>query len=202
MLLGRCCAALQRCSTQTDFLQTLRHPVSKSRWMREVCVPVHMLSLLSYTSLQGIDRDLTDACEDLISRCADAASQPVRTFIDRCAVFRASRESAISDTSPTSFSLPKQDFATPTNVMQVDKDFRASCNKEMTAWLARLQIYLEDSKTVSILVAPLKAKVVQSYGSFRDLVGTEFPHELVDDLPSPMDFWSFVDRLCTEHNAP
>lgn len=155
--------------------------------------------MLAYRSLQGIDRDLTDTCEDLISRCADTASQHVRTFIDRYAAFRASRESAISGASSAPYALLEQDFATPANVMQVDTDFRASCEKEITAWLAHLQIYLADGKTVSILVAPLKAKIMQSYSSFRELIGTEYPQELVDGMLSPKDFWSFLVQLCTPY---
>jgi conserved oligomeric Golgi complex subunit 3 len=86
--------------------------------------------------------------------------------------------------------------------MQVDTEFKASCNQEIAAWLARLQIYLEDDKTISILLAPLKTKIVQSYGSFRDLIRTEYPHEVVDGLLSPVDFWNFLDRLCTEGDPP
>ncbi|KAF8478273.1 cis-golgi transport vesicle tethering complex subunit [Gautieria morchelliformis] len=149
-----------------------------------------------------IDHDLTVGCEDLISRCADTTSKPILIFIERCAAFRLSRETLVSETSLASFSLPEQDFASPTSVMQVDTEFRASCNLEITAWLARLQIYLEDDKTISILLAPLKAKIVQSYGSFRDLIRTEYPHQVVDGLLSQVDFRNFLDRLCTEHDVP
>ena len=144
---------------------------------------------------------MTDACEELISRCADAASQPVQTFIKRCAAFRASKEMAASESSSAS-SPPEQEFASPANVLQVDTDFRESCDKAITAWLARLHIYLEDDKTISILVAPLKVKVMQLYGSFRDLIGTEYAHEVADGMLSQVDLGGFLDRICTEHSVP
>jgi hypothetical protein len=150
---------------------------------------------------QSIDHDLKHACEELISQCADAAAQPVRTFLERCTAFIASRDiSQASEALPTSFSLPDQDFASPTKVSQVDGDFRESCEREFSVWLKRLKIYLEDDKTVSVLVAPLQTKIVEAYDAFRDLIGREYPREVADSLLSPMDFWSLLNRLCTEHN--
>lgn len=82
--------------------------------------------------------------------------------------------------------------------MQVDTEFRACCEKEIKAWLERLQTYLEDDKTISFLVAPLQAKLVQSYSSFRDLLATELPRDVADGLLSSADFWGFLDRLCAK----
>ncbi|KAF8578039.1 cis-golgi transport vesicle tethering complex subunit [Ramaria rubella] len=146
----------------------------------------------------GMDRDLKTTCEDLISRCADAATHPVRKFIEHCMAFRASRGTLkASEVSPTAVSLSEQDFATPTSVMQVDTDFKASCEKEVTTWLTRLRTYLEHDKTISLMMAPLQGKIVETYSSFRNLIGAEYPPEVVDRLLSPVDFWSFLNQLCS-----
>lgn len=123
----------------------------------------------------------------------------MRTFLERSTAFLASRDvSETPKTSATSFSLPDQDFATPGQVLQVDSDCRASCEEEVSAWLKRLKLYLQDDKTVSVLVAPLQTKIVESYGAFRDLVGREYPKSVVDGLLSPLDFWNFLNKLGTE----
>jgi len=145
----------------------------------------------------GIDQDLKTACESMISRCADAATEPVRKFVERGIAFKASKDAFhASDTSETPLALAETEFASPTAVIKVDTAFRATCEKEISIWLTQLQLYLEDQKAVSIMVVPLQANIVEIYSAFRDLIGVEYPPEIMQSLLSPIDFWTFLHKIC------
>jgi len=145
---------------------------------------------------QAIDNDLKVACEELINRRSDAATQPIRDFLERATALRPTKPSSSIDQDQTSTSLSNHPFAKPADITQINQDFRAACEKETTAWITQLRIYLKDQKTISVLVAPYKTRIVGVYGAFLDLVTKEYPGEVAEGMLSPADVWSLLDRLC------
>ncbi|KAF8513130.1 Sec34-like family-domain-containing protein [Hysterangium stoloniferum] len=141
----------------------------------------------------GIDQDLKTSCESMISRCADAATESVRKFLERGIAFKSLND---ADTSSAPLALAETEFANATTVIEVDTTFRATCEKEVSMWLTQSQLYLEDQKAVLIMVVPLQAKIVEIYSAFRDLVGVEYPPEIMQALLSPTDFRTFLHKIC------
>ncbi|KZV93433.1 Sec34-domain-containing protein [Exidia glandulosa HHB12029] len=146
----------------------------------------------------AVDHELKRACEDLITLSANAASEPLRAFIDRCTAHRSSSEKGGG-------SLASQDFAAPARVAEVHATFREACARELRAVSSKMRLYLADEKAVGVLLAPVQSKVVDDYTAFRDVVRVEYepnqvPFSEGNELLLAADLWAWL-RTCSDVEA-
>lgn len=121
-----------------------------------------------------LDRELKRACEELITQCTDAATAPLRAFIDRCTAHLASDKN-----------LPAQPWATPQAVTEVHDEFRKTAEAELSRWRSNLKLYLQDEETVRVLVPPAQTGIVDTYRQFHDLVRAEYDFGTAAALSTP-----------------
>ncbi|KAI0338277.1 Sec34-domain-containing protein [Trametopsis cervina] len=111
----------------------------------------------------GIDHELRQACEDVIAACADSVCKPLRSWLNE-------RIAASSTTSPAT--------DPSTQPQQVLSEFTVACHRDLRATVANMSLYLEDDRTVAVLVKHTQERIVDEYLEFRravwsSAVGTE-----------------------------
>lgn len=114
--------------------------------------------------LQGIDHELRQACEDVISFCADTVCKPLRAWQNE----RISPPGSSQPSAPPPTIQPQQ----------VLSEFTVACHRDLRAAVAKLGLYLEDDRTVAVLVKHTQERIVDEYMEFRrdvwsTAVGTE-----------------------------
>ncbi|KAA1475103.1 Sec34-domain-containing protein [Dentipellis sp. KUC8613] len=111
----------------------------------------------------GIDLDLKGACESVIAYLADPITTPLRTFVTRVTTHH---------TSPNAPSTPlaAQEWAAQPAAEALEAEFRTACARDLRAGVARMRLYLEDRKTVDVLVMHARDRVEEEYVGFRDVV--------------------------------
>jgi len=128
-----------------------------------------------------IDHELKRVCEELIAQCADAATAPLRKVQS-------------PPFSAPSNALTPQSQGQITGVAEAYNEFVSICVKEVEAWIARLRLYLEDEKTVSVLLPPMQSTIVDEYATFQDFVRQLEDQEGLPVMMSGPDLWSMLRR--------
>lgn len=77
-------------------------------------------------------------------------------------------------------STTAQESTTPKQALEADQEFRASCEREVKLWASRVQLFLDDNRTVSALSSPLERQIVEEYALFRGLLAGRYGHELLE----------------------
>ncbi|CAK9781075.1 Sec34-domain-containing protein [Cutaneotrichosporon oleaginosum] len=122
-----------------------------------------------------LDRELKRACEDLIERCTQAATAPLRAFLDRCTAHLSGRGGVLSE----------QEWAKPASVAAVHDEFRKTAEEELLRWRRDLMLYLQDEETVRVLIPPAQISIVDTYRQFHDLVRSEYDFSTAAALSTP-----------------
>jgi len=127
-----------------------------------------------------IDHELKRVCEDLIAQCADAATAPLRNL-----------------QFPPSLTPPNA--STPhsrghSGAAEAYKEFISTCMDEVEAWITRLRLYLEDEKTVSVLLPPMQSRIVDEYAAFQECVRQIEDQEGLPTMMSGPDLWSMLRK--------
>ncbi|BEI85442.1 hypothetical protein CcaverHIS002_0508430 [Cutaneotrichosporon cavernicola] len=122
-----------------------------------------------------LDKELKRACEDLIERCTQAATAPLRAFIDRCTGHLSSHRGKLAE----------QEWAKPAAVAAVHDEFRKTAEDELLRWQRELMMYLQDEETVRVLVPPAQLSIVDTYRHFHDLVRSEYDFSTAAALSTP-----------------
>jgi hypothetical protein len=107
--------------------------------------PVCHVADLDHRS-QDLDGALKRACEDLISDSSSRIARPIRTFLDRCTSFLS---------SPAGKDLPSQEWASSDAVIKLHEDFQATLVPQAKEVVGKLRVYLNDEKTIGVLLPPL-----------------------------------------------
>ncbi|GJJ06414.1 hypothetical protein Clacol_000605 [Clathrus columnatus] len=139
----------------------------------------------SINARSEIDNDLKSTCDKFIFRCAENAVMPLRTFLEHSNTPRPSKDDV---------------FAQPPKVIQLYEDFCKTCGHTINASLELLNMYLQDERTVRLLMIPIKTKIMEVYNSFQDVVGKEYGN-IVDKFMSPPVFSDFLDGLNANVNS-
>ena len=116
--------------------------------------------------MQVIDQDLRRVCEELIQTCSVSATS---------SLFDATRSS-----SPT-----------PARI----STFQDTAKQEIQGWVASLRLYLEDPRTVAILVAPMQANVMREYLAFLEKAAAT---EGAEGVLSTVELWGLLKTWCEE----
>ncbi|BGO94181.1 hypothetical protein NBRC10512_001341 [Rhodotorula toruloides] len=130
-----------------------------------------------------LDLALKKACEELIAHLALALTSEIRAFLDRCTAFLSSPSP--SSTSTSSRDLPSQPFSTPSQVLELHSTFSSTIHQRAEGVMERMRKWLEEDKTVRVLVGPLWDEVGETYTTFYNLVRSEYGFETSSWLTSP-----------------
>ena len=127
---------------------------------------------------QGIDQEVKKACEDVIFGCANLVCAGVRHWID---------------TAPAN---PNQQ--TPReNIASMDETFKMGCHRDLRASVARMRLYLEDDRTVLVLLSHVQEKIIDEYVDFRQAVG-ERSKGSEASLMSTQELKGFLKNICED----
>ena len=77
-----------------------------------------------------------------------------------------------------------------TSIGSLDEGFKMGCHRDLRASVARMRLYLEDDRTVLVLLSHVQEKIVDEYVDFRQAVserskgteGTLMPIEELKDF--------------------
>ncbi|KAF8342284.1 Sec34-like family-domain-containing protein [Cantharellus anzutake] len=126
------------------------------------------------------DEELKRECETLINMCAERATQPLRD-----APWNLSKNPNGANLAGT---------AVPIISTQMNR-FLENCENEVRAWVEKLRLYLEDARTVGILVAPMQANAVSRYEGFRASMNLDAEQE---PIVSTAELWDLLRSWCGE----
>ncbi|KAI0074424.1 Sec34-domain-containing protein [Panus rudis PR-1116 ss-1] len=115
----------------------------------------------------GIDHDLKQACEDVISSSADGVTKPLRAFRERVEIFYV---------NPTAKNTPltTQEWASPPAIQAILTSCQEAIQRDLRSSVTRLRLYLEDDRTVSVLLKHVQERIIEEYVEFRLIIGKEY----------------------------
>jgi len=120
----------------------------------------------------GIDHELKQACEDIIFFCSEPICSPLRAWVDRVRSHNtaALRDQQQQQRSTTPISTTAHLSFPPSAAEKLHMDFHQACERDLRTDVARLRLYLEDDRTVGVLVGHAVDRIVDEYGLFREVV--------------------------------
>ena len=127
---------------------------------------------------QGIDQEVKKACEDVIFGCANLVCAGVRHWMD-----------AVS-------ANPNQQTSSA-NVASMDETFKMGCHRDLRASVARMRLYLEDDRTVLVLLSHVQEKIVDEYVEFKQIV-SERSKGSEASLMSVQELKDFLKGICED----
>jgi conserved oligomeric Golgi complex subunit 3 len=125
--------------------------------------------------LQGIDRELKKGCEDVISGCADSVCGSIRDW--------------------TNSQSTKSPPPSATIIEGLDENFRLSCHRDLRFAVSQMKLYLEDDRTVHILLLHVQDKIVDEYVNFKETVADRFGNAGLLSVPGLKDL---LKEICEE----
>ncbi|KAF8149366.1 Sec34-like family-domain-containing protein [Crassisporium funariophilum] len=129
-----------------------------------------------------IDHGLRQACEDVIAACANPVCEPMESWTTLANAHKfqskALKTAQFEKPPHTSSSHPSQPPPPPPAIAQnwaaeadnVNLRFREACERDLRAGVTRLRLYLEDERTVRVLLDHVQDRVVEAYARYRDVV--------------------------------
>ena len=127
---------------------------------------------------QSIDQEVKKACEDVIFGCANLVCAGMRHWID---------------TAPAN---PNKQ--TPSeNIANLCESFKMGCHRDLRASVARMRLYLEDDRTVLVLLSHVQEKIVDEYVDFKHAV-SERSKGSEASLMSTQELKDFLKSICDD----
>jgi conserved oligomeric Golgi complex subunit 3 len=77
-------------------------------------------------------------------------------------------------------------------------EFRNACERELRAKAVRLRLYLEDSRTVGVLVQHVQERIMEEYDIFREVVGGMYAGVLREVVFSRVELRKVLLEVCGE----
>jgi hypothetical protein len=108
---------------------------------------------------QELDTALKLACEDFITASSLSLTSSLRAFLDRCTTFLSTNSS-----SP----LVEQDWAAPQVVLALAEETTATIEEGVRQAGRRMRGWLQEEKTVRVLVPPMLEEVGEVYSTFHN----------------------------------
>ena len=84
---------------------------------------------------------------------------------------------------------------------KLHNDFRLACERDLRADVTRLRLYLEDDRTVGVLVGHVMDRIVDDYASFRETVWTVYTDALRGVLFSTSTVKEMLQRICEDDDV-
>ncbi|KAK4049565.1 Golgi transport complex subunit 3 [Microbotryomycetes sp. JL201] len=123
-----------------------------------------------------LDGALKRSCEELIADTSSQIAQDVKQFLDKCSTFLS---------SPNGQELSAQPWATPDKVLELYERFQDIFKKQVRETVDKLWLYLNDEKTVGVLLPPLLEEIVETYSTFFNLIRSEYSFDTSTSLAQP-----------------
>ena len=152
-----------------------------------IVLPCSRCGSLSQHYPQGIDHELKRACEDVIASCADTVCKPLRFWLERVA-----QHNALPQHPP----LAAQGWASDAAVSALLTGFREACLRDLRAAVARLKLYLEEERTVAVLVKHVQERVVDEYAEFRRVVWAEYDGPVRGEVSNEESLRALLQEAC------
>jgi len=127
---------------------------------------------------QGIDQEVKKACEDVIFGCANLVCAGMRHWVD---------------TVPAN----SNQQTPPANIVSLDETFKMGCHRDLRASVARMRLYLEDDRTVLVLLSHVQEKIIDEYVDFKRAVG-ERSRGSEASLMSTLELKDFLKSICED----
>ncbi|KAG9299881.1 hypothetical protein G9A89_005410 [Geosiphon pyriformis] len=128
-----------------------------------------------------VDKKLKQICEEFILGNAKEAVESLSSFLLKVSAFRLR-----NDMKPTHQQTPlkHQSFAQTVNILEVYKNFRSLVQSKLQFISSKLSQYLDDRKTETVLLRPLRNHIIESYQAFYDIIELEFDISKLQNLGS------------------
>ncbi|GAA5941713.1 hypothetical protein JCM1841_005161 [Sporobolomyces salmonicolor] len=136
-----------------------------------------------------LDAALRKGCEELISSTSRALTASLRAFLDRCTSFLSS---PLPSSSPRDLSA--QAWASPEEVLKLHEAFQGEVEERVAGVRAKMKLYLEEERTVRVLLPPLLEDVVETYTTFYNLTRSEYGFATSSSLIAPSAVKEKLDR--------
>ncbi|EIW83115.1 Sec34-domain-containing protein [Coniophora puteana RWD-64-598 SS2] len=140
----------------------------------------------------NIDQDLRKSCREVISSCSTPIGWPLRDWTDRVRAL-TSRTGTVEQVQT---SLMAQEWAQQAAAENLHKKFIEACERDLRSSVARMKLYLEDSRTVSVLVTHVQETIEDDYATFRDVVWTMYAGSLRDVVLSTDGLKDLLAQVC------
>ena len=102
-----------------------------------------------------LDTCLKRACQDLINSTGLYLTSSIQYFLDRCTSFLSTPSTSTSTGDSSGRDLSSQEWATPEKVIELHELFQSSLEKQVLEVSEKMRLYLEEEKTVKVLLPPL-----------------------------------------------
>ncbi|KAI0784704.1 Sec34-like family-domain-containing protein [Abortiporus biennis] len=131
----------------------------------------------------GIDHELKRACEDVIASCSDGVCKPLRSFLA---------------STPVGTTTNTQTLAS--SVSSVFNAFQESIQRDLHSSVTRLRLYLEDDRTVGVLVKHVQDRILDEYVEFREVV-TKVGSGQIGNIADEESISMLLQSVCSQNFA-
>jgi len=132
-------------------------------------------SLFLFASLGGVEGDLRGVkvdidqnirrgCEDIIAICSRTVCEPLEVWTGETRAQSSTKQTEI----PSSSTPALKNWVS--EVDDLNLRFREACERNLRSDVNRLRLYLEDQRTVHVLLDHVQERVMHVYAGYRDLV--------------------------------
>ena len=129
-----------------------------------------ILNTLLNREYQGVDHELRRACENVISYCVGYVCHPITTWTD---LARQQQHTSFASKSNTVITTAMTEaWANPSAAEGLDKAFREACERDLRSNINQIRLYLEDERTVNVLVTHALERITEEYAVFRNVASS------------------------------
>ncbi|THH03324.1 hypothetical protein EW146_g10464 [Bondarzewia mesenterica] len=147
---------------------------------------------LDHSLIIGIDLELKRACEAVINHIADPICSPLHKFVERVNAYTNTTKGA---------PLTSNSWAEQSAAETLESDFRHACQRDLRAAAGRLRLYLEDKRTVDVLLQHVRERAEDEYSVFRDLVWSMYAGSLRERVLSAEGMKDLLSEFKPEPEA-
>lgn len=94
--------------------------------------------------------------------------------------------------------LTEQDWAHQSAAEELHAKFVESCERDLRAAVTKLRLYLEDNRTVSVLLTHVKEAVVDGYMAYREVVWNMYAGALKGVVYTKESLKEKMGAICDE----
>ncbi|KAG2074742.1 Sec34-domain-containing protein [Suillus decipiens] len=147
-------------------------------------------------SRHDIDQDLKRACQEVISFCARLPCEPLREWVDRVRAFNDARVAFSSESGPQAPLLTEQEWAKQAVAENLHQVFVEACERDLRSFVTKLRLYLEDDRTVSVLVTHIEEAIIDDYLKFQNVAWNMYAGAMKTVVFSQDSLRDYLKSIC------
>jgi hypothetical protein len=132
----------------------------------------------------------------------DSICEPLQSWVERIHAYKSIPPSLEKqgDGRPSPGPLAEQDWASRSAAETLNLHFREACERDMRSSVARLRLYLEDDRTVRVLVEHIQDRIMDAYAAYREVVWGMYAGALreKEGILSPVGLREVLRDVCRE----